>query len=85
MAKPNELNAAEAARRLEAREITCEALAAACLARIAEREETVRAWAFVDRKQALEQARALDRMPRRSRISLSAWTLTKAANGDLRG
>jgi Asp-tRNA(Asn)/Glu-tRNA(Gln) amidotransferase A subunit family amidase len=62
------LSAAEAARRLEAREITCEALAAACMERIAEREETVRAWAFVDRKQALEQARALDRMPRRSRV-----------------
>jgi Asp-tRNA(Asn)/Glu-tRNA(Gln) amidotransferase A subunit family amidase len=61
----NELSAAEAARRLEAREITCEALAAACLERIAGRDETVRAWAFVDRKQVLEQARALDRLPRR--------------------
>jgi Asp-tRNA(Asn)/Glu-tRNA(Gln) amidotransferase A subunit family amidase len=68
MAKLNEISAAEAARRLEAREITCEALAAACLERIAEREETVRAWAFLDRKQALEQARALDRMPRRGRL-----------------
>jgi Asp-tRNA(Asn)/Glu-tRNA(Gln) amidotransferase A subunit family amidase len=61
----NELSAAEAARRLETREITCEALAAACLERIAEREEIVRAWAFVDRRQVLEHARALDRMPRR--------------------
>jgi Asp-tRNA(Asn)/Glu-tRNA(Gln) amidotransferase A subunit family amidase len=68
MAKLNEISAAEAARRLEAREITCEVLAAACLERIAEREETVRAWAFLDRKQALEQARALDRMPRRGRL-----------------
>ncbi len=68
MTKLNELSAAEAAKRLEAREITCEALAAACLERIGEREEKVRAWAFLDRRQALEQARALDRMPRRSRL-----------------
>ncbi len=64
----NQLPAAEAARRLEARDITCEALVASCLERIAEREEKVRAWAFLDRKQALEQARALDRTPRRGRL-----------------
>ncbi|HET7198273.1 MAG TPA: amidase, partial [Burkholderiales bacterium] len=68
MAAPHQLTAAEAARRLESREITCEALAASCLERIAARDETVRAWAFVDRKQVLEQARALDRMPRRARL-----------------
>jgi Asp-tRNA(Asn)/Glu-tRNA(Gln) amidotransferase A subunit family amidase len=68
MILPHQLSAAEAARRLEARELTCEALVAACLERIAEREETVRAWAFVDRRGALEQARALDREPRRSRV-----------------
>lgn len=68
MTKPNQLSAAAAARRLQAGELTAEALAAACLERITEREETVRAWAFVDRKRALEQARALDRMPRRSRL-----------------
>jgi len=66
--EPSRLSAAEAAKRLEARELTCEALAAACLERIAAREETVRAWAFVDRKQVLEQARALDRMARRGRL-----------------
>ena len=49
-------------------ELSAEALAASCLERIAERDEKVRAWAFLDRKQALEQARALDRMPRRSRL-----------------
>jgi len=69
MAKPlNELSAAEAARRIEAGETTSEALAAACLERIAERDEEVRAWAFIDRDQALAQARALDRMPRRGRL-----------------
>ena len=69
MKKPlNELSAAEAARRIEAGDITVEALAAACLERIAARDEEVRAWAFVDRSRALAQARALDRMPRRGRL-----------------
>src|SRR4051794_26672990 len=62
------LGAAEAARRLEARELTSEALAAACLERIAVREEAVHAWAFLERDAALAQARALDRAPRRSRL-----------------
>jgi Asp-tRNA(Asn)/Glu-tRNA(Gln) amidotransferase A subunit family amidase len=67
-AKLNELSAAQAARAIAADETTCEALTAACLERIAERDEDVRAWAFIDRKQALEQARELDRMPRRGRL-----------------
>jgi Asp-tRNA(Asn)/Glu-tRNA(Gln) amidotransferase A subunit family amidase len=67
MAKPlNELSATEAARRIAAGEATAEALAAACLERIAERDEAVRAWAFIHAKQALAEARELDRMPRRS-------------------
>jgi len=64
----NELSVADAARRLEAREITAEALAAACLERIAERDEEVRAWAYVDRARVLAQARALDRLPRASKL-----------------
>jgi Asp-tRNA(Asn)/Glu-tRNA(Gln) amidotransferase A subunit family amidase len=62
---PSELSAAEAARRIERGELTSEALVGACLERIAAREETVRAWAFLDRAQALARARALDRGPRR--------------------
>jgi len=64
----NELSAAEAARQIESRELTAEALASACLERIAERDDAVRAWAFIHAKQALVQARELDRMPRRSRL-----------------
>jgi Asp-tRNA(Asn)/Glu-tRNA(Gln) amidotransferase A subunit family amidase len=66
--RPNELSLAQAAWRIESCEITAEKLAEACLERIAERDETVRAWAFVDRARVLEQARALDRGPRRSRL-----------------
>lgn len=68
MTRPNELSAAEAAQRLQAGTLTAEALAAACLERIAERNNEVHAWAYVDRDRALQQARALDRMPRRSRL-----------------
>jgi len=64
----NEISAAEAARRIESRELTAEALAAACLEHIAGRDDEVRAWAFIHAKQALAQARELDRMPRRSRL-----------------
>src|SRR5688500_7792758 len=61
--RPNEMTAAEAARRIAARELTSEALVAACLERIAQREGEVRAWAHLDRAQALAQARARDREP----------------------
>src|SRR4051812_4736810 len=64
----NELTAAEAARRIESGAITAEALVSACLERIAERDRAVHAWAFIDRDHALAQARALDRMPRQSRL-----------------
>jgi Asp-tRNA(Asn)/Glu-tRNA(Gln) amidotransferase A subunit family amidase len=69
MPKPlHELCAAEAARRIESRELTAEALAAACLERIRAREDAVRAWAYLDPAQALAQARELDRSSRASRL-----------------
>jgi Asp-tRNA(Asn)/Glu-tRNA(Gln) amidotransferase A subunit family amidase len=57
----NELSALEASRRVMKGEITSEALVDACLKRIGEREESVRAWEYIDHEKALEQARALDR------------------------
>jgi amidase len=57
----NRLSAAELARAIAAGETTSEAAVAACLARIDERERDVKAWAYVDREVALEQARACDR------------------------
>lgn len=69
MTKPlNGLSAAEAARMIEAGELTAEALAAACFERIAERDDAVRAWAFIHARQALAEARELDLAPRRSRL-----------------
>jgi Asp-tRNA(Asn)/Glu-tRNA(Gln) amidotransferase A subunit family amidase len=62
----NELSLAEAARRIERGETTAEALVTACLDRIAERDEQVHAWAHVDRRRVIEEARALDGAPRSS-------------------
>src|SRR5437868_9612136 len=66
MRRLNELSLAEAAKRIERGEITPEALVNACLDRIAERDESVRAWAHIDRKLVIEEARALEGAPRES-------------------
>lgn len=61
----NELSAADAARRIAARSLTSEALVEACLERIARRDGEVHAWAYLDREQALAEARLRDREPAR--------------------
>jgi len=55
-----ELTAVEAAEAIRAGKLTAEELVRACLARIAEREPTVAAWAFLDAEHAVAQARAAD-------------------------
>lgn len=59
-ARPNELTAVEAARRIEAGELSVEALVRACLERIEEREPEVAAFAHLDREQVLAAALAHD-------------------------
>ena len=54
------LPAVEAAARIAKGDLTSEALVKACLARIDELEPSIRAWAFLDRERALEQARQAD-------------------------
>ena len=56
----NELTATQAAAMIASREITSELLVQACLDRVAEREETVEAWAFIDPERALAEARRRD-------------------------
>jgi len=55
-----QLTAADAARRIASGEITSEMLVMACLERIAEREEEVQAWTYLDGEFALAQARRAD-------------------------
>ena len=64
----HQLSAAAASRAIADGKLTCEALTASCLERIAAREGEVQAWACVDPAQALAAARAIDKLPRRSRI-----------------
>ncbi len=65
MTDPRSLTAREAARRIAARQLTAEALAAAYLDRIAARESVVGAWQYLDREQALAEARRRDAEPPR--------------------
>lgn len=62
------MSATAASAAIHAGELTSEALVTACLERIAQREEEVRAWAWIDPGQALVQARAADRAKPRSRL-----------------
>ena len=58
--RANELTAVEAARRVEAGELTVEALVRACLERIEEREPDIAAFAHLDREEVLAAAMAHD-------------------------
>ena len=54
------LGAVELRDRMASGALSSEELVTACLTRIAEREEVVQAWAYLDGEHALDQARALD-------------------------
>jgi Asp-tRNA(Asn)/Glu-tRNA(Gln) amidotransferase A subunit family amidase len=59
------MTATEASAALASGETRAESLARACLARIAEREPGLKAWAYVDADAAIRAARELDKQPRR--------------------
>ena len=61
----NTLSASEIANEIAAGKTTCEAVVRDCVARIAERDGVVKAFVNFDAAIALDQARALDRGPRR--------------------
>jgi len=61
----NALSATEVVQKIATGATTAEAVVRDCLARIAERDGAVKAWAFVDPALALRQARELDRGPAR--------------------
>jgi Asp-tRNA(Asn)/Glu-tRNA(Gln) amidotransferase A subunit family amidase len=57
----NELSATEIAAKIAARETTCEAVVRDCIARIAARDDVVKAWVNFDPELAIAQARAVDK------------------------
>jgi Asp-tRNA(Asn)/Glu-tRNA(Gln) amidotransferase A subunit family amidase len=61
----NEWTATEIVAAISAGETTCEAVARACLDRIAAREPRVQAWQYLDPEHVISQARALDKSHRR--------------------
>jgi len=58
--KLNELTATEIVKLTQNDGVTAEAVVRACLERIAERENAVQAWQFIDPELSLKQARAID-------------------------
>jgi Asp-tRNA(Asn)/Glu-tRNA(Gln) amidotransferase A subunit family amidase len=62
------LSASEIARRIDAGDLTCEAVTAACLERIEDREPEVEAWIYLDKGKALADARAIDAGPSQGMI-----------------
>src|SRR5258707_10054420 len=60
---PYQLSAAAAAALIAARKLSCEGLTRSCLARIAARDATVRAWLHLDPDLAIRNARELDKLP----------------------
>jgi Asp-tRNA(Asn)/Glu-tRNA(Gln) amidotransferase A subunit family amidase len=61
MTEAYELTATEGLKAMEAGNLTAEAWSASCLEHIADREETVLAWEYLDRDGALARAREIDK------------------------
>ncbi len=68
-ARLNELTATEIVAAVGSGHATCEAVARACLDRIAEREPRVLAWQYLNPEQVIAQARALDQSGRRGPLA----------------
>lgn len=58
--RPSDLSAVEAASAIAQGELSSQELVASCLARIAERDDAVKAWAYLDPDQAMAQAKEAD-------------------------
>lgn len=65
--EPYRLTASEAIAAISADELSVESYATSLLDHIEQRDATVKAWAHLDRSQVLEQARALDTVPKGDR------------------
>jgi Asp-tRNA(Asn)/Glu-tRNA(Gln) amidotransferase A subunit family amidase len=61
MKKPYQLSATEAAKKIQANQLSSEELLRSCIERIEEKESSTQAWVETNFKAALERARYLDR------------------------
>ena len=65
--EPFRLTATEALKAFESGDLTVEDYARSLLDRIQERDEVVRAWIYLDGNHVIEQAKALDKLPKDQR------------------
>ncbi|CAM1510869.1 Fc.00g083820.m01.CDS01 [Cosmosporella sp. VM-42] len=65
--EPWRFTASEALAKIQADELTVEDYAKSLLERIKQRDDTVRAWAYLDPEYLLEQARRMDKLPKERR------------------
>ncbi|EXL39178.1 amidase [Fusarium oxysporum f. sp. radicis-lycopersici 26381] len=65
--KPWELTASEALRKIQADEMSVQEYAESLLERIKARDEDVKAWAYLDEKRVMQEARLLDEIPKKDR------------------
>ena len=61
MNKFNEFTATEVVKKIKTGQVTAEAVMRDCLDRVAEREATIKAWAYLNPEQALKAAIEIDR------------------------
>lgn len=64
MGEPYRLTATEALKAFESDSLTVEEYAKSILGRIHDRDDAVRAWIYLDANHVLQQARALDKVPK---------------------
>lgn len=65
--EPYTLTASQALQKIRADELTIQAYAKSLLQRIKQRDDAVRAWAYLDPEYVIEQAKRLDEVPKDKR------------------
>lgn len=65
--EPWKLTASEALRKIRADELTIEDYAKSILGRIKQRDDAIKAWAYLDPDYVMEQAKKLDKVPKDKR------------------
>jgi Asp-tRNA(Asn)/Glu-tRNA(Gln) amidotransferase A subunit family amidase len=71
--EPARMTAAEASALIQSRKMSCEELVRSCLARIASRDATVKAWLRIDPDYVIRRARELDKLPSKGPLHGLPW------------
>ena len=71
--EPARMTASEASVLIQTRKMSCEELVRSCLARIADRDATVKAWLRLDTDYVIRRARELDKLPSKGPLHGLPW------------